>query len=310
MRPSASRSVTAHAAAVASGFPPKVLACVPGVKALATSSRASSAPSGMPPAIPFASVIASGSIRSCWCANQLRCAPCRSAPRRAASGRRAGVHSSRTRARYPRGAGSTPPSPWIGLEEHRAGLVGDRRFQRLGIAVVEEAEALGQRPEPCWYLGWPVAASDAHRPPVERVVEAEDLDPLRWPLTTWKWRASLIIASFASAPLLQKKARLSVFVCAVSFSASRICGSVTYRFEACQIRPACCIRASRTARVRVADADGGDAADEVEVALSVCVEDPAAFAADQRDRLGAVVLEEDGLRALHEVLVAHGRRGL
>ena len=45
------------------------------------------------------------------------------------------------------------------------------------------------------------------------------------PCTTWKWRASLIIASFASAPLLQKKTR-SANDSRTSFSASRTCGSV------------------------------------------------------------------------------------
>ena len=43
---------------------------------------------------------------------------------------------------------------------------------------------------------------------------------------------------------------------------------------------------------------------------TVRVPDLRAFAAHQRDGLGAVVLEEDGLRPLHQVLVGHGARSL
>src|SRR5207237_7348085 len=59
------------------------------------------------------------------------------------------------------------------------------------------------------------------------------------------------------------------------------------------------------AGIGVSDADGGDAADEVEVALAVRVEHPAPLAPNQRDRLRAVVLEQHRLGALHEILVGH-----
>src|SRR5204863_531611 len=75
--PSESMSITAAAAAVASGLPPNVLAWVPGVNTLATSSRARRAPSGIPPAMPLARLIASGSMRSCWWAKN---APVRPIP--------------------------------------------------------------------------------------------------------------------------------------------------------------------------------------------------------------------------------------
>src|SRR3990170_850120 len=62
-KPGAHRtSITARAAAQQTGFPPNVLPCVPGTNAAATSSRATTAPSGRPFAIPFASVTTSGAM--------------------------------------------------------------------------------------------------------------------------------------------------------------------------------------------------------------------------------------------------------
>ena len=58
-----SRCCTYSAAAVANGLPPKVEACVPGSKPRATSSLASIAPMGTPPARPLASVTTSGTTR-------------------------------------------------------------------------------------------------------------------------------------------------------------------------------------------------------------------------------------------------------
>ena len=62
-KPADSRtSITARAAAQQTGFPPKVLPCVPGTKTAATSSSATTAPRGRPFAIPFASVTTSGTM--------------------------------------------------------------------------------------------------------------------------------------------------------------------------------------------------------------------------------------------------------
>src|SRR5437763_1305491 len=85
----------------------------------------------------------------------------------------------------------------------------------------------GSGPNPCWYLSWPVAGREPRVRPWKELWKQRISIRSVWPFTTWKWRATLIIASFDSVPLLQKKARLSVRVCAVSFSARRICGSVT-----------------------------------------------------------------------------------
>src|SRR5579885_3594996 len=60
---------TASAAAQASGFPPKVVPWSPGSKT-ETASLATTAPMGMPPPRPLASVMISGSIPNSWCAQR------------------------------------------------------------------------------------------------------------------------------------------------------------------------------------------------------------------------------------------------
>ncbi len=59
-------SSAARPAAVARGFPPKVEAWSPGLKAEATSSLASVAPMGQPPASPLARVMMSGGTSQFW----------------------------------------------------------------------------------------------------------------------------------------------------------------------------------------------------------------------------------------------------
>mgnify|MGYP001603230108 CR=1 FL=1 len=56
---------TATPAAIARGFPPNVEACVPGPMTSAIEARVTQAPTGTPPARPFASVMMSGVIPSC-----------------------------------------------------------------------------------------------------------------------------------------------------------------------------------------------------------------------------------------------------
>jgi hypothetical protein len=117
----------------------------------------------------------------------------------------------------------------------------------------------------------------------------------------------LIAASFASAPLLQKKTRESVFVCRMSFREADLrLGHVDIRGVPQEAR----LLDDRLAplRVRVPHRDGGDPADEVQVALAVRVEDVRAFAAHERDGLGAVVLEERLLRSVDQLSVAHEGR--
>src|SRR5438067_5976655 len=94
----------------------------------------------------------------------------------------------------------------------------------------------GSGPNPCWYFGCPVAASAPRvRPWNEFFMQTISIRS-GCPLTTWWWRASLIAASFASAPLLQKKTRPSVLAWRTSFSARGILGSGTLWLEWVQRR--------------------------------------------------------------------------
>ena len=78
MSPSvSSTSMTASAAEVHTGLPPKVVPWVPGVNSFAALPWATTAPSGRPPPRPLASVITSGTMVECWWANQ---APVRPMP--------------------------------------------------------------------------------------------------------------------------------------------------------------------------------------------------------------------------------------
>ena len=137
------------------------------------------------------------------------------------------MHSSRTLPRYPRGGGSTPASPWMGSSITAHVFAEMAASISVTFPYSRKRKPSGRGPNPCWYLCCPVAARDPSVRPWKELWKQRISIRSGCPFTTWKWRASLIIASFASVPLLQKKARFSVFVCAVSLSASRTCGSVT-----------------------------------------------------------------------------------
>ena len=69
-------SSTASPAAQASGLPPKVEPCMPGVSSVLTSGpKVISAPIGTPPPRPLARVIASGTTPAWWKANQVPVRP-------------------------------------------------------------------------------------------------------------------------------------------------------------------------------------------------------------------------------------------
>ena len=111
---SLSRSSTCSATAATTGPPPNVEPWSPGWIAAAISSDISTAPIGSPPASGFASVIRSGAIPVCSCANS---APVRPRPH-CTSSRISAAPCSRVRARNPaRNSGAstrTPPSPCTG----------------------------------------------------------------------------------------------------------------------------------------------------------------------------------------------------
>ena len=91
------------------------------------------------------------------------------------------------------------------------------------VVVRRVLEAAGQRPKFSWYLGWPVAVIAAKvRPWNELSAVMITGVPFAPSLVRACLRASLIAASFASAPELQKKAR-SAHDESTSFLASAPC---------------------------------------------------------------------------------------
>ena len=77
--------------------------------------------------------------------------------------------------------------------------------------------------KPWWYFSWPVAVSVANvRPWKEPVVDRISYRP---PCSLPQRRASFIAASFASAPLLQRKTR-SANECRQRSAASSTAGAV------------------------------------------------------------------------------------
>src|SRR5204862_4965066 len=65
------------------------------------------------------------------------------------------------------------------LEHHGAGLRGGGGLQGRRVAVLEEAEAFGERAEPLLVFRLAGGRERAEGAAMEGVVEAEDLDPLR-----------------------------------------------------------------------------------------------------------------------------------
>jgi len=107
------------------------------------------------------------------------------------------------------GAGDHPGLALQRLEQDRASLLGDGLLDLLHLAVVDEAEPAGSGPKPCWYFGCPVAANEPIVRPWKELFMQTISMRSGCPWSTCQRRASLIIASFASVPLLQKKTRSS-----------------------------------------------------------------------------------------------------
>ncbi len=226
---------TASPAAQASGFPPNVEPCMPGVSIPLTSGpKVTSAPMGTPPPRPLARVIASGTTPGLWKANH---APVRPMPVWISS-RTSRAPASRVIRGPPAGSrrrpARTPPSPWTGsrttapvsevtaarrasTSPHGTWLTpGEQRLERLAVGLL-----VGEREGP---VVRPWKAPSAATMPVR---------PVR--------RASLTAASIASVPLLQKKtAQPSGAPASVSSrSASSTCGMEVKKFETWTSCPAC-----------------------------------------------------------------------
>src|SRR5713101_1739138 len=113
---SRSRSMTfstARAAAHASGLPPNVDPWSPGSNTSALGA-ARTAPIGTPPPRPLASVITSGVMPWCWCANHRPVRPSPVCTSSRISSKPWSSHHLRTPSRYPRLAGTMPISPMTG----------------------------------------------------------------------------------------------------------------------------------------------------------------------------------------------------
>ena len=107
-------SSTARAAAAAIGLPPKVEPWEPACISSAVSPKASVAPIGRPPPSAFARVMTSGATPSAWCMNHEPVRPMPVCTSSTANRAPASAVVAAAAARYPAGAGSTPPSPSIG----------------------------------------------------------------------------------------------------------------------------------------------------------------------------------------------------
>ncbi len=151
--------------------------------------------------------------------------------------------------------------------------------------------------KPAWALRDPVAESVASVRPCHAFSITMMLGfstPRWWPCR----RASLIAASLASAPELQKKA-LSIPAIAQTFAAARSCSGTWKRLDVWMSLPTCSRKRLREDRMVVPQAIYRDAGEAVEVALALRIPQPRAFAAREGHGLRGV--------GLHQVRRAHVR---
>ena len=104
--------MVARAAAMATGFPPKVEACEPGTQSM-ISARVMSAQSGRPLAMPLATVIMSGATPECSMAHHLPVRPMPDCTSSTTSRMPCLSQMRRSSCRKTAGAGQYPPSPWM-----------------------------------------------------------------------------------------------------------------------------------------------------------------------------------------------------
>ena len=170
-------------------------------------SVASSAPIGRPPARPFATAIASGrTARSSW-----------QEPGAAAADARLHLVVDEQRAvavaelaREREALGVDRPDAALALDrldEHGAGVRADRGRERGEVVARHVLEAGGHGLERLALRGRPAGCERRERAAVERALDADDAVLGRAAARAPVRRASLIAASTASAPELQKKAR-------------------------------------------------------------------------------------------------------
>ena len=192
--------ITAFTADVAMAVALYVLPWSPGSNTAATESLAQQAPTGMPFPSALARATTSGTTPSCWKPNH---SPVRPRPVWISStiiNAPVRSHRSRIAARYPGGAGMTPPSPWIGSIS-TAPTVASTAASRASTSphtTCLKPSGIGENGS-C-LAGWPVAASAARVRP--------------WKLpnaltTTWRprppnFRPSFSAHSIDSAPELVK----------------------------------------------------------------------------------------------------------
>mmetsp|Transcript_27890 Transcript_27890/g.93858 ORF Transcript_27890/g.93858 Transcript_27890/m.93858 type:complete len:232 (-) Transcript_27890:391-1086(-) len=213
MRPSSSMArATARPAAQASGLPPYVVAWSPGSKT-SYSAAVSMAPRGTPPPSALAQ-----EMTSAW---TLRCSwphilPVRPTPACTSSNMSSAPRLSQSARRCWKNLASptlTPPSPCTGSISTAATLsclANAASSDSMSLYAKWSKRSLSfQQPSGPWYLGCAVAEIVAMVRPWNEpsAVSTTGLDALRF-FSVATLSASLIAASLASAPELQKKALL------------------------------------------------------------------------------------------------------
>src|SRR5216684_1225885 len=171
--PSRSMTVsTASAAAHASGLPPNVEPWSPGSKTSAFGA-ARQAPMGTPPPRPLASVITSGVMPWCWCANQRPVRPSPVCTSSRMSSKPCSSHHLRTPARYPGFAGMTPISPITG-SSITATARARGGFDGVEVVVSDVDEPFRQGLEGIRVFGLPPGRDGSEGAAVERAERRDD----------------------------------------------------------------------------------------------------------------------------------------
>src|SRR5512134_163303 len=238
-------SRTTLAAAQQTGFPPKVLPCEPGPNAWATSSRATTAPSGSPLASPLARVTMSGIRPNLSLAS---IAPVRPIPVWISSTTRRTPFWRQSRSaslRYPGGCIRTPLSPWRG-STRKAQARSVSALSRAAMSpngTVTNPGSIGSNP--LWKSGCPVAESPPYVRPWNDPSSTTNSCLPPFPRSADHFRASLIAASFASVPLLQKKTFPPMVASERSLPTSAWTGTWN-RLETCRRLLACTVIARVT----------------------------------------------------------------